>query len=229
VEIAGLTSYPTFLLAVVIIAGLSAAVGVRLPRIGRISRRLVPACGGILVCIAAFWIAPELAETFGWSQTAFLLVSALALLFVVDRYAYPVCPACSHSHDHGACMTRLHGFAPPIVIAMVIHNVFDGWMLAHGGHALSFGMLVHKIPECIAFGVILSSSMKSRRTALLIATFVQFGALAGAALYPVTAPMGPHWIGALLALGGGTFLYLGIHALHGEWKRRIAESAVRAG
>ena len=26
----------------------------------------------------------------------------------------------------------------------------------------------------------------------------------------------------LLALGGGTFLYLGFHAVHGEWKRRRA-------
>ena len=45
-----------------------------------------------------------------------------------DRYICTVCPACSHSHDHDSCSTRLHGFAP-MLIASGLHSFLNGWML----------------------------------------------------------------------------------------------------
>lgn len=228
-------AFDAFVALFVLATAATAALGVWLPTFSGVSRRLIPASGAILILTAAIWIVPELAATFGWFTGMLLLAGALAGVFLIDRYVHPVCPSCAHSHDHDACPTRLHGFAGPLLTGMAVHNLFDGWMLAHGhnhaaaaGHAVWAAVLLHKLPECIAFGVILAAAAGSRRQALLWAVLVQGVTFAGAYLEPATETLGPAWIGVLLAAGGATFLYLGFHALHGEWKRRAAE-AVRAG
>ena len=95
-----------------------------------------------------------------------------------------------------------------------------------GRQGISAGVLVHKIPESIAFGIILCAALRSRRSALVSAVLVQIGDVAWRRLENVAEPhMGPFWIHVLLAVAGGTFLYLGFHAVHSEWKRRTMRAA----
>jgi zinc transporter ZupT len=86
-------------------------------------------------------------------------------------------------------------------------------------------VIAHKIPECFAFGAILAAALKSRKTALSIAILAQLATFVGASLY--VEIVSPRLMAALLALGGGVFLYLGFHAVHGAWKRRTATHVVR--
>ena len=82
---------------------------------------------------------------------------------------------------------------------------------------------MHKIPESFAFGILLRAAMRSRANAITGAASVQVAMVVGAALELALAPfLGPAWLHVLLAVAGGTFLYLGFHAVHGEWKRRRA-------
>ncbi len=217
--------------SVVSIAG--AGAGVWLATIPEITRRIVPLGGAILLLISFFWVLPELAESFGWSLGAALMLTGFVLLWLIDRFVHPVCPACAHNHDHDSCSTRLHGFATPLVAAALVHSLFDGWTLAAGSGllavapALTAGVMIHKIPESLAFGVILRAALRSRTTALWSAILVQAAMIPGAALAFALAPViGSRWMALLLALGGGTFLYLGFHAVHGEWRRRVASRAV---
>lgn len=63
--------------------------------------------------------------------------------------------------------------------------------------------------------------MDSRRAALAWCALAESATLLGAALEIVLAPhLGPKALHSLLALAGGTFLYLGGHAIHGEFRRR---------
>jgi zinc transporter ZupT len=209
-----------------------AAAGVWLATVPEITRRMVPVCGAILLLLSLFWVLPELAETLGWGAGPALLFTGFGLLWIIDRYIHPVCPACSHNHDHDSCSTRLHGFATPLLAAALIHSLFDGWTLAagselvHSGSALVLSVVIHKIPESLAFGVILRAALRSRSTALTWAVGVQAAMIPGALLAVVLAPViGSRWMSVLLALGGGTFLYLGFHAVHGEWRRRVASRA----
>ena len=100
------------------------------------------------------------------------MVAGFAIIWGIDRYITPVCPACSHTHNHDSCSTRLHGFAGPLITAALIHSLFDGWTLAAGqslpgsGSALVAGVLVHKVPESFAYGVILRAALGSRTVAL---------------------------------------------------------------
>ena len=201
--------------------------GVALSGIPDFSRRMLPFSGAMLLLISFVWVLPELAGDLGWVTGLSFMLIGFVILWLIDKHVYPVCPSCSHTHDHDSCVTRLHGFAGPLLIATAIHSLFDGWALAAahaaGRQGIWAGVLIHKIPECVVFGIILQAAMKSRRNALIAATLAQAATLLGALLEHELAPhIGPYWILVLLAIAGGTFLYLGFHAVHGEWKRRTA-------
>jgi len=197
------------------------------------ARLLVPFGGGILLGIAIFWVLPEMAEYLQWPQAVAWILVGFTLLWVIDRYLYPVCPACSPAHDHDHCETQLHGFATPLLLAAALHSALDGWSLAAAGGDVHLnlpfltGMAVHKLPEGLALGVIARAAMGSRMQALGWCCAAQFMTLAGGALESVAAPyLGPGWLHVLLALAGGSFLYLGGHAVHGEVRRSGATPAL---
>jgi zinc transporter ZupT len=181
----------------------------------------------MLLLVSLLWVLPDLAEDFGWATGSALMMAGFVLLAGIDRYVYPVCPSCSHTHDHDHCSTRLHGFAAPLMVATLIHSFFDGWALGAAQMAsrqsIWAGVVLHKLPESLAFGILLRAAMRSRNNAILGAVAVQVALLVGALLEVALASfIGPLWLHVLLAIAGGTFLYLGFHAVHGEWKRRRA-------
>ncbi len=217
----------TALLLFALVAFAATFAGVALSGVPEVSRKILPFSGGMLLLISFVWILPELAEDLGWVTGMSFMMIGFVILWLIDKHVYPVCPSCSHTHDHDSCVTRLHGFAGPLLAATAIHSTFDGWALAAahaaGRQGIWAGVLVHKIPECLVFGIVLRAAMKSRRNAMIAATLAQAATFLGAALEIRLAPhIGPHFILVLLAIAGGTFLYLGFHAVHGEWKRRTA-------
>jgi zinc transporter ZupT len=201
--------------------GVSSAIGA--------PRRIVPFSGGLLMGIAVFGVMPELALHYGWAGGPAMLAAGVAALWLFGRYVYPVCPSCSHTHDHEHCATALHGFAGPLIAAAALHAFLDGVGISAsrqesaGGLATAvlFAVTVHKIPEGIALGIMLRASVRSRWAAFALcaaaesATF--FGAMFESA---ITARAGTAWVTYALALAGGSFIYLGFHAVHGEWRRR---------
>jgi zinc transporter ZupT len=219
-------------LAIFTLAVCSAAAGVWLNSSGAVSRRLVPFAGGVLMGVAIFWVLPEMAAFFRWTGALAWVGAGAAALWVVDRFVYPVCPACAPAHGHDHCTTRLHGFALPLLLAAALHSGLDGWsVMAAGDHAnfsaaLGLGIGAHKIPEGLALGLIARAALPSRFAALAWCVAAQSATLVGAALEPLGASyFGPQGQHALLALAGGSFLYLGGHAVHGELRRSGAAPA----
>jgi zinc transporter ZupT len=188
---------------------------------------MVPFGGGVLLGVAIFWVLPEIASVLHWRGAIAWAAAGCALLFVIDRYVYPVCPACSHTHQHDTCETRLHGFAIPLLIASTLHSMLDGWGAASTlGRALAFGMVFHKIPEGIALGVMVRASLKTRTSAILWCALAQAATLVGGGFETLLAPrMGIATLDAILAMAGGSFVFLGVHAIHGELRRRGAAPA----
>ncbi len=200
-------------------------------------RRIVPLCGALLAAIAVFAVYPELAESHGWILGAALLGGGVALLWAFGRFIHPVCPSCSHTHDHDHCARALHGFAFPLAAAASLHAFLDGLGISAshqentGGLAAAvvIGVTLHKIPEGIALGVMLRESVRRRSGALLAAVAAEAATVLGAVLESaLTERLGSAWVSYGLALAGGSFLYLGFHALHGEWRRRAAMASARA-
>lgn len=193
----------------------------------------MPFGGGALLGVALFWVLPEMAEFFRWPGAILWITGGALLLFGIDRYVYPVCPACSPAHDHSHCSTRLHGFATPLLAAAALHATLDGWSATAVADNVRLnlgflaGLAAHKLPEGLALGMIARASLKSRRSALLWSSGVQMMTLVGAGLELVFAPyMSSEALHAILALVGGSFLYLGYHAIHGELRRSGASPAL---
>jgi len=220
-------------MAVALVATLAAlagaATGVLLESSGRATRVMVPFAGGLLVGISLFGVLPEVVAGAGWAAGPLLFAAGYGVLRLVNRYLFPVCPSCAHDHDHGTCAAVLHGFTGPIVLAAAVHSTLDGWSLVTAqwsalpgmGLALPLAFVLHKIPEGIALGALLRASVGSRGLALAWCLLSEGMTLAGGAAGLVPAPGGA-WTAYPLAIAGGTFLYLGFHAVHGEWKRRGA-------
>ncbi len=195
------------------------------------SRRIVPFSGGLLMGVSLFGVLPDLAEHYGWLAGAAMLAAAAGALALFGRYVYPICPSCAHTHDHDTCARVLHGFALPLIAAACLHAFLDGLGISAGlgedaggfGTVLAAGVILHKIPEGVALGVMLRASMRSRAAAFGWCALAEGATLAGGVFESaVTGRAGTGWVTGALALAGGSFIYLGFHAVHGEWRRRGA-------
>lgn len=205
------------------------ALGIGLTEVPLIAKRIVPFSGGVLLGIAAFWVVPEIAIHYGWAGGLAGVLAGFALLWTINRFVYPVCPGCSHSHDHTDCERRLHGFAAPLLAAASVHSFFDGWSLTVAQDqssqdlrlAFLIGIGIHKLPEGLALGVLLLAALGSRWKAALSAAAVQCWMFAGA-LAAVLVER--HWsvqrTSALLAIAAGIFVYLGYHAIEEQLRDR---------
>jgi len=224
-----LTSLYLILGALFVLTLIGAFAGVRLAEVPGISQRVLPFSGGLLAGIALFWILPEIAQQDGWLSAGAGLIAGWALLFLIDRFLYPVCPTCAHSHHHESCSSSLHGFAAPLLIASGLHSFFDGWSLAIANNkgfeglkiAFLTGISIHKLPEGLALGALLIAALGSEWRAMAGAAAAQSMMLAGGALaigfgalLPVKVTL------ALLSIAAGAFTYLGYHAVDTAYQQR---------
>lgn len=215
------------------IAAAGALIGTRLAEVPKISHKVLAASGILLIAISLFWVIPEVAGHSGWLIALLWVAAGFMALWIIDHFVYPICPACSHSHDHHECHSPLHGFAAPLLIAIGIHSFFDGWGLAASEHSSEFVRLVfllgiglHKLPEGLALGAIVRASMASHWKSLLACIAAEaMTIVGGAASFGVAAHIRASWVGIMLAAAAGTFIYLGYHAVEGELHRRGSRSS----
>lgn len=213
------------------------ALGLWLTGLRRRARFVVPLSAGVLLGVVGFGLLPELVTETGWGPGLGLAAAGYGLLLFINRYAYRVCPTCSHDHDHNACETELHGFAAPLICAAAVHSFLDGWSVATVQLAVPLGLRIavplavalHKLPEGIALGGILRAAVKSRSAALGWCIVAEGATLVGGALGLAMGPhLGTRWITYPLGITAGWLLYLGYHAFHEEWRRRGAPAFVSA-
>ncbi len=214
--------------SVTAIALMAAAAGVWLVTARRAGGALVPFGAGLLIGMAAFGVWPEVAEQSGFGLGLGLVAAGFGLLWAVDRFIHPVCPSCSPTHDHGHCEVALHGFAPPLVLAAALHSLMDGLAVTASGSesgGLAWGVFlavaIHKVPEGLAYGTILRASLHSRRSAMWWCVATQAPTVLGGVLESAfAANFGEGWLVYPLGLAGGSFLFLGWHAVYHEFRRR---------
>src|SRR5581483_3825706 len=219
-----------FFVFVLAVAGV--LVGTRLAEVPGISRRVLAASGGILIAVSLIGVLPEAAARSGWLVAVFATAVGFAALWTVDHLFYPICPACSHHHQHNRYGDSLQGFAAPLLIAIGVHSFLDGWGLSISQQGPEFfrlafllGIALHKIPEGLAVGAIAREAMRSHWTSIAACIAAEAMTLAGAAVASsVAAHLGANWEAILLAGAAGTFMYLGYHALEGVVHERIHAS-----
>jgi zinc and cadmium transporter len=218
-----------FFLTALAVCGIVLGVGLGESR--GLSPRIAAAGGGLLFGISLFWVLPEMAGQSGWIVGGLALLAGALPLWLIDRFMHPICPSCAVSHDHSHCAEPpLHGFALPLLIAAGAHSLLDGWsvrlLASHGiaGWAVPLGLALHKVPEGIALGLIVRESVVSGRRAFFACVAAECFTLLGALLEPIADQagvirFGGGWVTGVLAVTGGSFLFLGFHTVHGSRKR----------
>ncbi len=198
------------------------ALGIWLAEIPETSRLIVPFSGGLLIGIAIFWVLPEIANDSGWLLALAGAAGGFALLWLIDRFLYPV-------------RRDVHRFGPPLLAAAGVHSFFDGWSISvsqtqpSNGIKLAFlvGIGVHKLPEGLALGVLLLSATGSPWKAGLYSVVVQSAMFVGAfAALALASHLASSGTGALLAVASGVFIYLGYHAIEDQARERGLSTAL---
>jgi zinc and cadmium transporter len=112
-----------------------------------------------------------------------------------------------------------------------LHNVGDGMAIAaaflvstHLGVVTSIAVILHEVPEEIADYALLRASGATKRAALIALAAVQLTSGLGAAGTLLASAAIAHSAGALLALAGGTFVYIGAIDLLPELVRQRARA-----
>jgi zinc transporter ZupT len=195
----------------VAIAGAIAGLWISLLPFG--ARVVIFCSGALLVCVAIFGLLPELIEETGWLRG----VAAFAFCFLLTRWLDHRWG--HHLHDHAVTEG---GFAIPLLAAAAVHAFMDGWGLASSASGTSVGVRVafpiavvlHKAPEGLALGALFRTSTRSSLAAISLCLLAEAATFAGgwAAAY-LTPKLGSAWTNYPLALAGGCFLYLGVHAV----------------
>jgi zinc and cadmium transporter len=192
--------------------------GVFLHESRRVPAYLAAIGGGLLCGIALFRLLPEIALTTGAVAAVAAVLAIAALLVLADRLF-------SHS---GYASGR--GIVWPLLAATAFHSFLDGWSIRAlaaqplAGVAVLVGLALHKIPEGLAIGWITRRSTSSRWRAALAAIGAEGFTLVGAFAQPAMnrsglAQFGIWWTSGVLALIGGSFLFLGGHTLWPHVKR----------
>ncbi len=218
-----------------ILAVLSAALGAFFATWANISHKhlcaLISFAAGTLFATAIFHIVPEALLFASPAAVLIALLSGYLLFYLISRYVFHVCPACSASHFEEHKNTAISNFSVLLGIALSIHIFMDGIALALGkelGHAVDFSLLltilIHKFPEGLALCALNLKSGMEKKKAQLFTIGIEALTLAGwlvGALVLQGFKDNP-WIYLFLVHVAGGFVYLSLHAVLNESKQHAA-------
>jgi hypothetical protein len=205
-------------------------------------RRMLPWTAGVLLGVSLFWVLPEIAQDRGWGLAIGIVVPLVLVLALIDRYAYPICPFCI-GELHGQHKEHSHRFARravaigwPLLIVGCVHCFLDGWAigLARPGAvtsataALSYGVIVHKLPESVAIGIVAARLTSTRLRALAVVGLIQLSMLAGSVFSSVSAYREIGSLELFSIPACACLILFGFLALEDEWRLNGSRPAIWA-
>jgi zinc transporter ZupT len=206
-------------------------------------QRVLPWTAGVLLGVSVFWILPEIAEDRGWTVTLGLVMPMVLVLALIDRYAYPICPFClGNLHAQQTCHShpftrRAVAIGWPLLIVGCVHCFLDGWAigLARGGAAatsaaaaISYGVIVHKLPESVAIGIVAARLTSTRLHAMAMVGLIQLSMLAGGVFSFLSAYRDIASLELFSTPACACLILFGFLALEDEWRLNGRRKAIIA-
>ncbi len=183
----------------------------------RHTAELIAFAAGLLVSGALLHLLPSSLELVGsaaalsWTLVAFLAFYLLEAHFVPHVHARGESPL---EEDQGGAH---HPIGPMVVIGLGIHSVVDGLSVGAGlsagallGSVTALLVVVHKMPVGIAaMSALYHSGVPGRRAAWITMGLALVTPVAVVVSYLTFREVPGNILGILLALAGGSFLYVG--------------------
>ncbi len=178
---------------------------------------------GALLSIALASLIPESLEL---SENSLLVVLVTFITFYLLEAAV-VFHSGSAIHFTEGCSVETHNKGPVIFSGLFLHSLVDGFVIAVGfevsfelGLFAATGVILHELPEGITSFALLLRSMSGRK-ALFLSVAVALATPVGAAiaLGPLSGLSGSA-LGIMMAVAGGSFLYVAASDLIPETHER---------
>lgn len=186
---------------------------------------LISFSAGALFGAALFSILPETFESISIIELIFGVISGYLVFWLVSRYYFHICPACSAHHFDEQTTRKFSEIVKLMVTALSFHSLFDGIAITGGsGHShfgddsIFFAILVHKFPEGLALASLMLGANYKKSKIILYVTLVELTTVVGAVigLFLIDLHVSEMIIGFLMAHIAGGFVYLAFHAIMGE-------------
>ncbi len=166
---------------------------------------------GTMVTIALAHLIPESVEMAG---DALLFVLASFIVFYLLE-AGLVFHSGSAIHLCQECAVDLHSRATVLFSGLFLHSLIDGFIIAAGFEAslelglfAAAGVILHELPEGITSFALMVRSLQNKRALILslaVALATPVGAAIGSGLF---SGLSQASLGAMMAVAGGSFLYI---------------------
>lgn len=200
---------------------------------------LIVFAAGLLVSGALLHLIPSSVELIGidggvaWTLVSFLAFYLLEAHFIPHVHARGESPievdGHDHDHDHDP-----HNLGPVVVLGLGIHSVVDGVSVGAGlaagallGSVTALLVVVHKMPVGIAaMSALYHSGVPGRKAGWITTVLALVTPVAVVVSYLTFRDVSDSLLGILLALAGGSFLYVGAADLlpEGQAKGRPANT-----
>lgn len=185
---------------------------------------LISFSAGALFGAAGFVILPESFESLNLLQIAIGAVSGYLLFWLISKYYFHVCPACSASHFDEQTTHKFSEIAMLMLTALAFHSFFDGMALINTAHSHFHGgsiftaIAIHKFPEGLALASLMLGANFTKSKIIIYVALVEMttvvGAIAGLALFG--SILSELVFGIVMAHIAGGFFFLSVHAILGE-------------
>lgn len=187
---------------------------------------LISLSAGALLGAALFAILPESFESLNFFEVLLSALSGYAVFYLISKYYFHVCPACSASHFDAQTTKRFSEIVLLMITALSFHSIFDGMAIATGseehmafeGSSIFFAILMHKFPEGLALASLMHGANYRKSKIFIYTTLVELTTVLGAAigLFLHSSGISPVITGIIMAHIAGGFVFLAVHAILGE-------------
>jgi ZIP family zinc transporter/zinc and cadmium transporter len=187
---------------------------------------LISLSAGALFGAAVIGIIPEAIHVLTLLELAVAVISGYALFWIISKYYFHVCPACSASHFDEQTTKKFSEVSWLLFTALAFHSFFDGMAIAtsglhehsHGGSSVFTAVMVHKFPEGLALASLMLGANYVKpviiKNVILVELTTLLGGIAG--YFLVKYNIGEYYFALIEAHIAGGFIYLSFHALFGE-------------
>ena len=187
----------------------------------RFSASLVSYSAGVLLGVGFLHVLPEALEL-NPHAPGFILLAFILFYFLEHHLLIHAGHEEQHHSNlavdtcHDDCCIRPHPLGMVAFVGMALHSIIDGLIIGTGfevshqlGLLAAIGVIAHEVPEGIAMLAILLHYGWPRRRAIQLTSFVALATpLAALASYAIVRDLDPQLLGALLAMAGGSFVYI---------------------
>ena len=207
----------------------------------RYSAVLVSFSAGVLLGVGFLHILPESMEL---TTRAPLFILLAFILFYFFEHHLLIHAGHEEQHHvnleiadcHDGCCTRPHPMGWVAFVGMGLHSLIDGVIIGTGfevsqnlGLLAALGVIAHEVPEGIAMIAILLHYGWQRKRAIQLTAFVALATPVAAFLtFALVNDLSRQLLGDLLAVAGGSFIYIAASDLIPESHRSRGLSATIA-